>query len=123
MDGEGGREGSGRWRKGFEGDGGERTRADMTVCYRFRARATKKMTVELAEQGEGQGAFAWPEEPKDSSPYAISPLPYSLSLSPLGLNPLTGTHPKSSAIPKPPGFPPPPPTPDPQVQHTSEARY
>lgn len=45
----------------------------MTVLYRFRSRATKKMTVELAEKGEGQGAFVWPEEPEDYSPYVISP--------------------------------------------------
>lgn len=62
---------------------GKELRADMTVLYRFRARATKKMTVELAEQGEGQGAFVWPEEPKDSSPYAISPTLLSVPF-PLG---------------------------------------
>jgi hypothetical protein len=47
--------------------------ADIKVLYRFRARATKKMTVELAEKGEGQGAFVWPEEPEDYSPYVTLP--------------------------------------------------
>lgn len=42
--------------------------ADYSGCDRFRARATKKITVELAETGEGQGAFVWPEEPEDYSP-------------------------------------------------------
>lgn len=28
----------------------------------YRPRATKKMTVELAREGQGQGVFVWPEE-------------------------------------------------------------
>jgi len=53
-----------------------------SVRYRFRPRATKKMTVELAEQGKGQGAFVWPEGPEDYSPYVIL---ISLALLPLAL--------------------------------------
>lgn len=46
------------------------------------------MTVELAEKGEGQGAFVWPEEPEDYSPYVIFlPLPIPLSPSPLPISP------------------------------------
>ena len=31
----------------------------------YRPRATKKMTVELARDGPGQGPFVWPEELKE----------------------------------------------------------
>ncbi len=78
--------------------------ADIKVLYRFRARATKKMTVELAEEGEGQGAFVWPEEPEDYSPYVISP---TLFFTP---------SPRHTPIPPPPPPPLPPPSlPPPQL--------
>ncbi|KAG6995624.1 lon protease, peroxisomal [Physcia stellaris] len=43
----------------------------------FRPQSLKKMTVELAQTGEGQGPFVWPEDPEDKSPYVPPILPSS----------------------------------------------
>lgn len=39
----------------------------------FRPRASKKMTVELVQNGPGQGPFIWPDAPSDLTPYVSLP--------------------------------------------------
>ena len=60
----------------------------------YRPRATKKMTVELARDGPGQGPFVWPEELKEEeslSEYVLQSYLYVIPLCPSRLDPLSCT--------------------------------
>lgn len=64
-------------------------KANAHVLHRwYRHRALKKMTVEMAQTGEGQGPFVWPDNPEDLSPYVtISPSSFALSWAPYPILP------------------------------------
>lgn len=56
------------------------------------------MTVELAQTGDGQGPFVWPEDPEDTSPYVPSPSHvHPFAFPPLALSAFHLPHPSFSS--------------------------